>query len=193
MRRLDKMMADAKLAPAQQRKLRAVANGQRPELQRRAVPPKSSGQWEDRYRGIALNPRIVRPGIKSRAEIAYATQGYAREQYAGAPQDGRPDRAAQKAMMQDAYIKAQEGPAPVASVVGTTAAVARPGGGGGGASEEADLHRQITEEIRERQEFLAQMTALGRGAEHETAIRAQIGDRMRDLRRLEQMMREGAS
>jgi hypothetical protein len=56
------------------------------------------------------------------------------------------------------------------------------------ASDEATLHRQISEEVRERQEFLGEMASMGR-TEHDAPVRAQIQDRMRELKRLEQMMK----
>ena len=47
-------------------------------------------------------------------------------------------------------------------------------------------------EVRERQEFLSEMAAVGQ-TQHEAPIKAQIQDRMRELRRLEQMMNGSGS
>lgn len=52
------------------------------------------------------------------------------------------------------------------------------------------LCKQVSAEIEERQQFLQRMSALGKGEEHEQAIKVQISDRMDDLRKLENLMRE---
>ena len=49
---------------------------------------------------------------------------------------------------------------------------------------------QVSAEIAERQQFLEQMRAMGKGEEHEGSIRLQVAERMSELGTLERMMRE---
>ena len=51
------------------------------------------------------------------------------------------------------------------------------------------LFGQVAREIEERDEFLAEMRAAGIGARYETAIRAEIAERVRVLRRLDGTIR----
>ena len=49
------------------------------------------------------------------------------------------------------------------------------------------LKGQIEDEVAERQQFLDNMRALGRGAEHEKVIAAEIQERLQDLKALERL------
>ena len=67
---LTQMMKDANLNAYQQRKLRAVAHGRAPVVDRRAAIAKFQSEngprpYEDPYRGLALNPRVVMQGRRS--------------------------------------------------------------------------------------------------------------------------------
>jgi len=55
---------------------------------------------------------------------------------------------------------------------------------------EASLREQIQDEVAERQAFLDNMRALGRGTEHEARIQVEISERMQDLKVLERLERE---
>ncbi len=121
---------------------------------------------------------------KAHEDIARETDGYERDMapmYSAADLGGRTE---QIARMQDAYLEADGAPQPQP----TRAQSADPGPA---ESEESRMHRAIVEEIRERRAFLEEMTALGRAAEHEAAIRAQIAERMNDLRKLQRLMADG--
>lgn len=48
---------------------------------------------------------------------------------------------------------------------------------------------EVSEEIKERREFLAKMTALGEGDAYEANIRNEIAQRTRDLKKLDEKMR----
>lgn len=58
------------------------------------------------------------------------------------------------------------------------------------ASEEQQLHDAIADEIRERQDFLDEMTRLGQGDLHSQQIDMEIAERMRDLKKLEPYLTE---
>lgn len=49
---------------------------------------------------------------------------------------------------------------------------------------------EVEQEIQDRQEFLAEMQAMGKGKEHEVNMLGEIDDRMRELERLERAMAE---
>ena len=48
-----------------------------------------------------------------------------------------------------------------------------------------DMFGKVTQEIEEREEFLAEMRAAGRGEKHETAIKSEIAVRVAQLRKLD--------
>lgn len=188
---LDKMMANANLPAAQQRHLRAVAAGARPP----PVPVAPSGArainqgqhrpYADRYAGIALNPNIAPRSIKLRGQILVETNGYARDQYR-TTFDGRRVRSIEKAALQDAYlgtVEDREGGS-ARSNYANRGADRRP------RSETAKLHEAISEEITERQEFLADMRAAGRGQAHEAQVQREISERLQELRRVEELMKD---
>ena len=50
---------------------------------------------------------------------------------------------------------------------------------------EDELRHSIMAEVEERQQFIAAMRQMGKGAEHEEAIQGQIAERLRDLRRID--------
>jgi len=198
---LDKMMADAKIPAAQQRHLRAVAEGKRPPhvpvapAAARAARGGPSRPYEDRYAGIALNPSLVPRGIKLREEIVAETRGYQRDMYR-ATYDGRPNTTDQKAMLQDSYFgpAADRGAAPAgrgARAVSRSAHTAPPPPRA--KSEAARLHEAIAEEIIERQEFLEEMRVAGRAQEIEGKLRREIAERMQELRRVEELMQDEAA
>ena len=54
-------------------------------------------------------------------------------------------------------------------------------------NEQEELRGQIADEVAERQTFLDSMRAMGKGAEFEAQISAQIAERMDDLRRLDKL------
>uniref|UniRef100_A0A7S3X8Z0 Uncharacterized protein n=1 Tax=Strombidinopsis acuminata TaxID=141414 RepID=A0A7S3X8Z0_9SPIT len=183
------MMADAKLPAAQQRHLRAVAAGQRPP----PVPVAPSGArmvnrgqprpYEDRYAGIALNPSIVPRSIKLREQIVAETNGYARDQFC-TTFDGRRDRAKEKAVLQDEYLRRDEGHGrPSASTQPPRSMTPSP------KSEAARLHEAISEEICERQEFLEDMRKVGKAQPHEAKLQREIAERTLELRRVEELMK----
>lgn len=125
------------------------------------------------------------------------TEGYAREQFR--PTLGKPQqpREQQKAALQDAYLrKGGAGGCACSSSAGTGCgsgrvpqANARPAVA---QSDEAELHKAISAEIVERQQFLTEMRGAG-SYEHEAAVQAQVADRMADLRRLEKLMADHTS
>ena len=138
--------------------------------------------YEDPLRGIAINPRIVGgQQRRSHADIVHATNSYERDAFRGQPSCavGRDE---QKAVLQERYLRGMGGK--------STGAPPKPRSQPPG-SEAAGLHAQVSAEIAERQEFLTNMRSMGRGAEHEDAIHAQVAERMGELRKLEAMMREG--
>ena len=51
------------------------------------------------------------------------------------------------------------------------------------------LFSQVVSEIEERETFLADMTRAGRGQQYETAIKAEIGERVRTLKKLDVTIR----
>ena len=53
-----------------------------------------------------------------------------------------------------------------------------------------DMFERLTEEIREREEFLDEMRAAGRGEQHETAIKAEIATRVGHLRMLDKKIKQ---
>jgi hypothetical protein len=48
-----------------------------------------------------------------------------------------------------------------------------------------DMFGKVTAEIEEREQFLAEMKAAGRGEKHESAIKAEIAARVKQLRMLD--------
>jgi len=56
-------------------------------------------------------------------------------------------------------------------------------------SEEALLFESIEKEIAERQTFLEEMRFLGQGSKHEAVIKGEIAERVRELKRLDAMLR----
>lgn len=188
---LDQMMASANLPAAQQRHLRAVAAGTRPP----PVPVAPSGAraanlgqhrpYEDRYAGIALNPNIASRCIKLREQILADTNGYARDQFR-ATFDGRKERSGEKAALQDAYL----GNIQVRESASARSSTAKRPANGRASSEAAKIHEAISDEIAERQLFLADMRAAGRGPAHEAQMRSEIAERMQELQRVEQLMKD---
>lgn len=58
------------------------------------------------------------------------------------------------------------------------------------AKEQAEtLFGQVVREIEEREQFLLEMTSAGRGASYETAIKAEISERVRTLKKLDSTIR----
>lgn len=53
-----------------------------------------------------------------------------------------------------------------------------------------DMFAKVTLEIEEREQFLADMRAAGRGEKHETAIKAEIATRVRQLRTLDAKIKQ---
>ena len=51
------------------------------------------------------------------------------------------------------------------------------------------LFGQVVREIEEREQFLLEMTSAGRGASYETAIKAEISERVRTLKKLDSTIR----
>jgi|TARA_B110000238_G_scaffold173515_2_gene192637 hypothetical protein len=51
------------------------------------------------------------------------------------------------------------------------------------------LYREVTKEIDERWEFLEQMRAVGKGETHRVRVEGEIGERVRQLKRLDEMIR----
>ena len=81
-------MKTSNLPASEQRKLRAIANGARPEPVRRVaregITMMHTLPYEDPLRGIAINPRIVGgQQRKSLADIEGETRGYQREMFRG--------------------------------------------------------------------------------------------------------------
>eukprot|EP00966_Prymnesium_polylepis_P319412 7375876-Prymnesium_polylepis.2 len=79
---LDKMMKQSNLPESERRKLRAIANGGRPEPVRRApregVTMMHTLPYEDPLRGLAINPRCARGGDRRRATAQVARRHHGR-------------------------------------------------------------------------------------------------------------------
>lgn len=56
-----------------------------------------------------------------------------------------------------------------------------------------DMFAKVSDEIREREEFLDEMRAAGRGEQHETAIKAEIATRVGQLRMLDKKIKQRES
>jgi hypothetical protein len=113
------------------------------------------------------------------------TNGYARDQFR-TTFDGRRERSSEKATLQDAYlgnVEDREAGSARSNHANRTAD-RRP------RSETAELHEAIAQEIMERQEFLADMRAAGRGQAHEAQVKREILERMQELRRVEAIMKD---
>ncbi|KAL1523593.1 hypothetical protein AB1Y20_018529 [Prymnesium parvum] len=187
---LDKMMKQSNIPASEQRKLRAIANGANPppvrRVAREGVTMMHTLPYEDPLRGVAINPRIVGgQQRKSHADIVDATRGYERERFRGGPRVV--DRDVQKTALQDKMTYGRHAPVRTEGAGSSTKskpAVVK------AESEAASLHSKVSAEIEERQQFLQQMSALGKGEEHERVIKMQIDERMGELRALERIMRE---
>ncbi|KAG8458783.1 hypothetical protein KFE25_005210 [Diacronema lutheri] len=206
---LSKMMAESKLTAQQQKVLhdslragRALpAAGPPPSAYRRERAPRApapTGPWEDRYRGVALNPTTTHGmGRKPQAAIVSDARGYARDAFSGGG-DRVVDRERQKDELADLFAFGARAPdhagGAVAARRGSSSCAAKafaapPPARAPARTEAHALHEAISAEIDERNAFVADMRALGR-REHEATVRAEVAQRMADLRRLEVLMDE---
>lgn len=198
---LAKMMGESKLTVHQQKVLRdsmnagraLPASGPPPSLYRREKAPAlrpSSGPWEDPYRGVAINPNMTHGmGRVPQSRIVTATNGYAREAFVGGARIV--DREKQKEDLADLFAYGANAPdRSSAPVTHDARAAARAAASNQAPRSEVErLHEKVSTEIEERQAFIAEMRALGQ-TKHEATIRGEIAQRMQELKRLEQLMKQ---
>lgn len=186
---LDAMMKTSNLPLYEQRRLKAAAAAgpaapmplprRRPQQQ-----AQQRGPFEDLLKGVPINPRMQLPGAhrKSQLQILRENGGsMERDQFRGGPPASNRDE--QKLRFQQKLQYGYElGPLPsdaVSAPPQQLSALPR------ARREEDVLREKVVMEIAERQSFLDTMRAAGKGAEHEDAIKAQIAERMRDLKTLD--------
>lgn len=207
---LQTMMSDSKLNAAEQRRMLSMLDkgpkAPAPPPRRPRMPPVSNHltPYYDPLRGVPLNPNLTRGHARrSQADIRRDVGGYERDMYRGSVPG--PNREAQKARLQDEYLTMDVATCRAPGVPMHSGVRSRVAGccsentsqvGVGGArssvqevSQEATLHREISQEIEERQAFLRSMGEMGRAAEHEEGIRQEINERMASLTHLENLMR----
>ena len=184
---LDSMMSASGLPLAEQRRMRAAcAAGPSASLgvrrnRQAAALASSNHQYEDLLRGVPINPRMALPGTHRRTQaqiIAENGGSMDREQFRG----GAPtrDRTVQKTQLQQRMEFGR-----VLPEVSSSDAPAKPTSAPKTYSAEDELRHSIMAEVEERQQFIATMRQMGKGAEHEEAIQGQIAERLRDLRRID--------
>jgi hypothetical protein len=175
-----------KLEPWQQDMLKRRQHSVPKHVSERAIPvPRVGvGRRDERPAPIAFVPHR-RTGEELRAEH----NGYERERAPrGAPSRSSDDKKDELAMRNqlsgktaDEVLREQAGPRRQRQAVGC---------GLSAPTEEeqmVDLRGEIADEIAERQDFLDQMTAAGRGNAYAPQLNAEIAERMADLRRLESL------
>lgn len=187
---LDAMMKTSNLPLYEQRRLRAAAQAgpaapMPPPRRRPQQQAQQRGPYEDLLKGVPINPRMQLPGAhrKSQQQIIRENGGtMERAQFRGGPPAS--NREEQKLRFQQKLQYGYELPPLPSDAVAPPQqqheyAPPRP------RREEDVLREKVVMEIAERQSFLDTMRAAGKGAEHEDAIKAQIAERMRDLKTLD--------
>jgi hypothetical protein len=179
---LDDMMKTSGLPLSEQRKLRAAAAaGPSARMHPAARKPTTVQPYDDLLRGIPIRPNMGLPGTRRTQQQILASHGGSleRDQFRGGPLAA--DRAQQKLALQQQMEFGRALPdIPIAT------AEAPPQPQPSRQSAEASLRSAIVGEIEERRQFLDAMSAAGK-FEHETAVKAQISERMHDLERLDKL------
>ncbi|KAJ1641327.1 hypothetical protein T492DRAFT_922020 [Pavlovales sp. CCMP2436] len=190
------MMKESKLTTHQQKVLRESmstgsalpALGPAPASYKRTAKaparPPPSVPWQDPFQGVAFNANMTQGmGRKPQQQIHADSRGYARDMFVGG---GRVvDREKEKEALIDKFAYGEHTPvraAPVRKPPPVAPSVPAK-------SEVEVLHEKISLEITERQVFVLEMRTLG-NREHEQLIQGEIAERIRQLRTVEQMMKD---
>ncbi|XP_068938222.1 UPF0193 protein EVG1 isoform X2 [Petaurus breviceps papuanus] len=170
------MMEESKLTNFQQRQLMdSVKRGD--ALPSHCNPASSQKPTPKRVNSVCLPPILApRPHLRP-AEVCQASEAYTRDQFK--PKPCR-DIEKEKGRLQDIFANGKEGIEKKKKKQPVQQTEPLP------SDPEPDRFEELVKEVRERQEFLAEMQALGQGKQYRGIILTEISQKLREMEDIDQ-------
>ncbi|XP_020838230.1 UPF0193 protein EVG1 isoform X1 [Phascolarctos cinereus] len=174
------MMEESKLTNFQQRQLMdSMKRGD--ALPSRCNPVSSQKPMPKRVNKFCLPPILTpRPHLRP-AEVCQANKAYARDQFK--PRPCR-DMEKEKERLQDIFANGKDGSEKKKIKQSARQAEPLP------SDPEPDRFEELVKEVRERQEFLAEMQALGQGKQYRGIILTEISQKLREMEDIDQKRKD---